>query len=295
MLTGNPFIDALTSVVAAPSAELLSLQSPKPIFLAVGQAFPTPWVTSILPIQIFRIGQLALVAVPAEFTAMAGRRLRQTIKDVLGDDVSDVVIAGLSNSYSGYVTTKEEYIVQNYEGGFTMFGPYTLAAYQQEFRRIATDLKYNQQTSSLQPPPDQSQNQMSFQTGVLFDDVPPFTNFGDVTIQPAQKYIVGQTVTVEFRGGHPKNNLRQGDTFLLVEKKQGNQWIKIADDGDWDTIYAWTREGVSYSKVTTSWTIPKNAETGEYRIRHFGDYKYGWNGKIYPYQGQSKTFFVSNT
>lgn len=55
-----------------------------------------------------------------EFTTMAGRRLRDAVKEVLvssGEFSSNihVVIAGLTNTYSQYVTTFEEYEVQRYE------------------------------------------------------------------------------------------------------------------------------------------------------------------------------------
>ena len=57
-----------------------------------------------------------------EFTTMAGRRLRESVKEVLvaygnrefGDDTY-IVIAGLTNAYSQYITTFEEYQIQRYE------------------------------------------------------------------------------------------------------------------------------------------------------------------------------------
>lgn len=64
----------------------------------------------------------------AEFTTMAGRRLRDAVKKVLtsrgnGEFNSNVhiVIAGLTNTYSQYVTTFEEYKVQRYEVCVTLF------------------------------------------------------------------------------------------------------------------------------------------------------------------------------
>jgi len=52
---------------------------------------------------------------------MAGRRLRDAVKMVLTseedfefDDIH-IVIAGLTNTYSQYITTYEEYQVQRYE------------------------------------------------------------------------------------------------------------------------------------------------------------------------------------
>lgn len=57
-----------------------------------------------------------------EFTTMAGRRLRDAVQTALtsggnkafGKNVR-VVIAGLTNTYSQYVTTFEEYQIQRYE------------------------------------------------------------------------------------------------------------------------------------------------------------------------------------
>lgn len=50
---------------------------------------------------------------------MAGRRLRDAVKTVLtsGSNGANVhvVIAGLTNTYSQYITTFEEYQVQRYE------------------------------------------------------------------------------------------------------------------------------------------------------------------------------------
>lgn len=60
-----------------------------------------------------------MIMFQTEFTTMAGRRLRDAVKTVLnsgnkGQDIH-VVIAGLTNTYSQYVTTFEEYQVQRYE------------------------------------------------------------------------------------------------------------------------------------------------------------------------------------
>jgi neutral ceramidase len=41
---------------------------------------------------------------------------------VMGDNAY-VVVAGPANTYSHYVTTREEYGVQRYEGGSTLYGP----------------------------------------------------------------------------------------------------------------------------------------------------------------------------
>ncbi len=62
-----------------------------------------------------RIGQFMIAAVPGEFTTMAGRRFRDALNAEAitngGPDNIKTVIAGLSNVYSHYVTTFEEYQV----------------------------------------------------------------------------------------------------------------------------------------------------------------------------------------
>ena len=64
----------------------------------------------------------------------------QTLRDnrVTGD--IHVVISALANTYIDYVTTPEEYNVQRYEGASTIYGPYTLPAFIQEFNKLAVAL-----------------------------------------------------------------------------------------------------------------------------------------------------------
>lgn len=100
-----------------------------------------PWTPQVLPVQLVVIGDLALVAVPAEFTTVAGRRLCASVQaDLAGFGVRQAILAGYSNAYAGYVTTPEEYEVQDYEGASTHFGKWTLPAYQTAFARLAARL-----------------------------------------------------------------------------------------------------------------------------------------------------------
>ncbi len=98
-------------------------------------------VPTVLPLQIVRIGQLALVCCPGEFTTVAGKRIKDTVRDVLKDsDIDDVLISTYCNDYMGYCTTNEEYQQQNYEGGHTIFGQWQLAAFQTCFAKLAPEL-----------------------------------------------------------------------------------------------------------------------------------------------------------
>lgn len=96
-----------------------------------------PFTPQILPVQLARIGSVALAAVPAEFTTVAGMRLRKLLEQLLGTAGTErVVIQGYANGFSSYVTTPEEYVCQKYEGGCTLFGRWTLPAYLTVFRAM---------------------------------------------------------------------------------------------------------------------------------------------------------------
>jgi len=269
-------------------------QGVKPIALLTGNKKPYPWTPQILPLQIFTVGNVAILGVPFELTTMAGRRLRETVAHTLEPiGITDVILTTLANGYAGYVTTYEEYQVQRYEGASTHFGPWTLAALQQEYQKLAQALVENKPVPVGPIPPDLANTiQLSLQTGVIFDDKPLFKNFGDVKQDVAAHYRPGDRVEVTFWGAHPKNNYRTQGTFLEVQRKEGGRWVTIRNDNDWDTEYHWKREGIAESLVTIVWRIPKNIAPGTYRIVHYGDWKSGWDHAIRGYTGYSSEFTV---
>ncbi len=138
-------------------------------------------------------------------TTMAGRRLRQAVLTQLAPmGVDQVVIAGLSNAYAGYLVTREEYAKQDYEGASTHFGPWQLAAVQQETEKLAVALRDGTSVAAGPTPRDLRNNQTTLQTGVVFDDKPLWVNFGSVDTDANASYTRGQTVSVRFWGGPPE-------------------------------------------------------------------------------------------
>ena len=103
-----------------------------------------------------------------------------------------VVLAGMANVYIHYITTFEEYQVQvnhlihmhpksiqgrnfqRYEGGATLYGPHTLAAYQKQYKKLTKQL-LNAPASARGysfrgvPPPDLSSVQLPQVPSVIFD------------------------------------------------------------------------------------------------------------------------------
>ena len=105
---------------------------------AAGADIDHPWTPSVLPLHITRIGHFALVSMPSEPTTTAGRRIAQTVGETLG--ATCVQVGGYSNAYHGYVTTNEEYQVQAYEGAHTIYGQWTLGAYQTALSALALEM-----------------------------------------------------------------------------------------------------------------------------------------------------------
>ncbi|MBZ4420020.1 neutral/alkaline non-lysosomal ceramidase N-terminal domain-containing protein [Myxococcus sp. RHSTA-1-4] len=273
-------------------------QGEKPVVLEMGTMQPYPWTPEVLPLQVVTIGNLALVAVPFEMTTMAGRRLRNTVQAQLAPlGVDHVVIAGLSNAYAGYMVTREEYAKQDYEAASTHFGPWQLAAVQQEAAKLASALRDGASVPAGPTPRDLRNEQTTVQTGVVFDDKLLWVDFGSVVTNANASYARGATVSVKFWGGHPKNNLRRQGSFLQVQRKSGTSWVTVANDWDWETKYRWERNNCvptfACSHVTVEWKIPADATPGTYRIRHDGDWKSGWDGLIRPYTGYSREFTVN--
>ncbi|MCA9637062.1 MAG: neutral/alkaline non-lysosomal ceramidase N-terminal domain-containing protein, partial [Myxococcales bacterium] len=146
----------------------------KTILLPVGRMQPYPWSPTILPAQVLRLGTLAILPAPFEVTTISGRRLRETVLEILGGEgVTRAVVAGLSNGYSSYVSTREEYAAQHYEGAFTQFGPWTLAAWQQSFAEVAEALRDQAPATSTGEPLDLSDKQVINVPGVVADSPCP--------------------------------------------------------------------------------------------------------------------------
>lgn len=293
----NPFWDIARNVIKAPSPELIRCQYPKPILLATGEMqLPYPWQPAIVDLQVMRIGQTLVLALPGEFSTMAGRRMRETIRAVTGNKF-EVMMSGLANTYTSYMVTPEEYNIQRYEGASTIYGPYTVPAYIDIYVRLANAAANNQRIAptGLQPPYLLHQ-QIQLIAPVLFDNPVIGKRFGDVLFDVLPVYQRGkQQVFVQFVAANPRNDRRQESTFLTIEMKAGNNWIVIATDGNWETRFYWNKQDpiTGMSRAIVTWEIPSYAQPGIYRIQYFGASKSMGSAGIKQFVGTSKEFQVT--
>ncbi|HYX37252.1 MAG TPA: neutral/alkaline non-lysosomal ceramidase N-terminal domain-containing protein [Oligoflexus sp.] len=264
----------------------------KVILLPTGFVKPHPWTARIAPFQMLRIGQLVVVAAPFEITTMAGRRLKKSILDIMRPaGVKYVALTALANEYQHYVTTREEYSKQNYEGGSTLFGPWTLAAYTQVFSRLGVALRDGQAVEAGPTPPDLSDQQLILKPGVVFDTAPIGKDWGDLKQDAERAYAAGSRIEVKFWGAHPNNSLQGRDrTLLTVQKMVGGTWQTVRYDWDPDTFYRWQRDGISNSLITLTWASEAETPEGLYRLCHYGHGKQFFTGIYKSYTGCSRTF-----
>lgn len=287
----NPFLAAVGGLVFSPSDSLKRCHGTKEIVIPVGEMKPYPWTPEAVPLQLVRLGQLYLATLPGEATIMSGYRIRRQLANTLGVPIKQVLVVGYANAYTHYITTPEEYSLRSYEGGSTLFGPYTQPAYQQELDNLARDMAAGQVTVNTLVPRDLTCCQMNFQTGVVVDAAGWGKRFGSVLKDVASTYKRGDTVEVRFQTGHPKNNLRRNGSFLYVQRQASGGWQNVANDADWSTRYVWERTFAAESAANVTWTVPINALPGSYRIVHQGDSK-SLLGKVTPFTGVSGVFQV---
>lgn len=290
----NPLISAFGGDRVPPvSPWVRDMQAPKLIAFPLGLMPPAPWIPQVVPLQIMRIGELVLVAVPAEVTIVAGLRLRTIVADAMRVSMDNVLVQGYSNAYTQYVTTPEEYDTQQYEGGETQFGRWTLSAYMQEFDALAGAMAAGKAVPRGPAPLDKSSFQPDLLPPVPPDRAIPGHRFGDVLRAPRATYRPGDTVVAEFVGAHPNNDFHTGGTYLEIQRRDGARWSTIADDNDWSTELRWRRPAGSTdtSVITVRWTIPSGT-VGSFRVIYHGD-SHDATGRLRSFSGTTDPFLVA--
>ncbi|XP_016407454.1 neutral ceramidase [Sinocyclocheilus rhinocerous] len=306
---GDPFWDGIRdAVLGPPSNETTACHRPKPILFSTGEMdSPLPWHPAIVDVQIITIGSLAIVAVPGEFTTMSGRRIREAVKKELEVKESfanaEVVVAGLCNIYTHYITTYEEYQIQRYEGASTIFGPHTLLAYIQRYRGLAKAIAHEtiRELPKGPEPPFFDEDKLFNQVKDPVADVAPAdTVFGDILEQVNPVYKVGEIASVTFVAGNPRHSGDIRDkTFVTVERfhNDTDSWEIVHTDASWETRFHWIKGLAGRSQSKVEWHIPLTAQTGTYRIQHFGHYKQIMDNNTITtaYVGTSDAFKVTKS
>uniref|UniRef100_A0A7M4EUV1 Neutral ceramidase n=1 Tax=Crocodylus porosus TaxID=8502 RepID=A0A7M4EUV1_CROPO len=288
---GDPFWDTVRDqLLGAPSNETKDCHKPKPILFNTGEMLlPYPWHPEIVDVQIITIGSVAILAVPGEFTyvlfILLFRITEQTEFESQGSHGMNVIIA-----------EKKTFKISS-----TIYGPHTLSAYIQLFRRLARAIATHevQDLPKGPEPPFFNVTNFTLLPAVLPDVAPLNKTFGDVLQDVKQQYQVGEVVEVTFVSANPRNcaDNMTDHTFLTVEKYEtaSRSWHVVHNDASWETRFYWSKGLHGRSNATIEWHIPNTTKPGVYQIQYFGYRKVKPLLKptvFYPFKGTSSAFEI---
>ena len=273
-------------------------QMEKVVCLAVGNL-----MQKAQPLQILRMGTLAIAGVPFELTFEQANRTRSVLEQTLSKaGVTKVIIATHANSYSQYVTTREEFAAQHYEGSTCLFGPWSGAALTQELDRLAQGIVSGSRAGSGASLTQYEPFGLLYTPAASYipkTDAPPY---GERTADTEKScYAPGEWVRASFSGVNPRhaavcayesNPIADGYSYLLVQKQFGSDWITVKTDADPYTTFCCTEDSAGYA-VTVGWLLKgDDVHTGVYRLVYQGIAKTGC-GSYMPVIAKSSPFSVA--
>lgn len=269
------WLDFLTgALTGAPkwTQEVKDCQAPKPILFETGTGTP-PLQSQIRSVSVARIGSIALIAMPAEITTMAARRLRATAQAALGPWAKHIIISGYANGYAGYVTTPQEYETQQYEGGHTLHGKWSLPAYRQIITDLARALETNTPVATGPAYDDwRGKSVSSSLVTNTVDVLPEGVSLGDSLPLTQTRFSNGEIASVDFWSGNPSAGYSEKNDFIQIEHLTPQGWRLLYGDMDWSTTIRWRTENDAMI-ARVSWTIPQETPAGTYRIKHQGVFR----------------------
>jgi neutral ceramidase len=206
--------------------------------------------------QVLRIGDRLLLAAPGEPSVEMGRRFEAAVKPHLPRGVEDTVVVGLANDYLGYFTTPEEYDMQHYEGGHTVFGKWTSLLARDSFIGLTRSL------ASGGPAPAPS---IPGGLGSTAKGTPDVGRGGaEGKLLDAPRGTVKRMSVVDVRwSGAPKGADRPLDApFVSVERHAGDGFAPA--DSDLGLGVLWRETDGEYA---ARYDVPASLPAGSYRMR----------------------------
>lgn len=268
-----------TAMKILQSDEYDDVQAEKVVCLAVGDL-----MQETQPLQIMRMGALAIVGVPFELTYEQANRTRAVLEDTLAEaGVTKVIIATHANAYSQYVVTREEFAAQHYEGATCLFGPWSGAALTQELDKLAQGIVSGETADKGAALTQTEPFGLVYTAAALADPLPDTSEYGTVVSDVSKtSYETGEWVSASFSGVNTRHicMLRLADselvnnyTYMEVQKLVDGEWTTYLTDTSPYTTFKSTDSGLvakSYTS-TVSWLIKGDtAQPGTYRLVYNG-------------------------
>ena len=227
------------------------VQGPKIQAIRDSGQFPTA-----IPLTAVRIGTRAIVTVPGEMSIDMGRRLRDaTLAAGRAAGIRRIVVSGLANDFIQYITAPEEYGMQHYEGGTTLFGQATGVFIQERLVELVEAIA----SGGPAPAPDP----LDVRNGVTDDESPYPRGATSATAlrQPKMTRRLAHA-TFSWQGG-PRGFDRPLDrAFVTVERRTRRGWRRVDDDLGLRMQWSVSEEGVYEAR----WEPALSARPGTHRF-----------------------------
>jgi neutral ceramidase len=203
-----------------------------------------------------RIGDRLLLGAPGEPSVEMGRRFSRAVEPVLPAGVRESFAVGLSNDYMGYFTTPEEYDMQHYEGGHTVFGLWTSLLAQSSFVELTRAMAGGQPAPAPSQPPEFGATDAG-EPGVGAGGVD-----GELVEGPAGKVPRMSTFSVSWSGARAGVDRPLDEPFLVLERKRKRKWRPR--DTDLGLSFLWREADGSYGAI---YDVGPSLAQGRYRVR----------------------------
>ena len=214
-------------------------------------------VPATQPVSVLRIGTLGIAALPSEVTRQMGLRIRNAIRDSSGGAFSNVALSGLTNGYTSYTATPEEYDACYYEGSFTLFGRRQGPLYRDVLVDITKALLAGRPYAGDPEPRSQATE------GGDVTQPDPTPDAGTPVKQPGKSVVRYGRMQFSWNGGHPSIDAPRAGRLVTTQRFGPKRWNRIAaDDGFYDILEREPESDVWTTTFQTTDCMP----VGKYRF-----------------------------
>jgi neutral ceramidase len=209
------------------------------------------------PVGVMRIGRLGILAFPSELTKQMGLRIRTAVKAAAGGAYDDVILSGLTNGYSSYTATPEEYDACHYEGSFTLFGRRQGALYRDTAVAISNAL------IDGAPYAGDAEPAYRVESGGSYPEPEPTPDAGSAVEQPEKSVVRYGRVSFSWNGGNPSIDAPRGRRLVTTQLRKPRRWKRVTtDDGFYDILERDPETDVWKTTFQTTGCMP----VGSYRF-----------------------------
>ena len=211
-------------------------------------------VPEAVPLLALRVGDGVIVTLPGEPTAEVGARVRAAVTAASG--VQRVVVSGLANEFIQYLTTPEEYDRQHYEGGSTLYGPFSSNLLRAELAELSRRLVSGEPAQAAYP--------LDPTNGVAPNGPPYDTGAAAATVtgQPGGAFARFERVPFSWRGGAFGLDRPLDRPFVRIVRMSGKRRRMVDSDLGLGTLWKVDDQG----EHRASWEVPLHLREGRYRL-----------------------------